>query len=908
MLAITPYPTETRRVEANDGENAACDIAISLLMWSTAMASSTTVTPASVIEQLDQEPDVLTWLNNILDLSTTNSDPAQANLDALLTATSIAVQSTSSTLENTIDEIARAAPRLAYDLHFTRDGALALQNALAQSIPQSNPDDTSAASQGQFDATSNVLERLQYLDTLKTRMEATRDVLREAESWGALEAEVTALLAERSYARAASRLSASARSMPTSRTSAGPTGTVQEPRRALLTSLANQLEAAVSPDLVRAVTAGDVESCKSLYAIFVDIERESEFRNYYYGARRSSIVDMWNRALIEGEAAPTEIGDQEAPQKLGVFYLTFLSSFLSMLDGERRSIPTIFPDPESTLASLIYNTLSVLTPSPSQRFASLFHGNGGSSALKDIVKLFQATEEFARGTDRILEKLRVSGPTATPSAQSGEYGKLSRRRSMRMSMSWRSTSISGSGRQSSSTGGIGNGVEGTEWDQYLFQPFLDFQVDFGILERRVLDETLGPPLPVTLQGAVDGDRAARAMRERAVDVFSVAEESIDRCIVFTHGYASVGLVRAIDGYVSSFVDAWTSYVTDLANPGSASAFNAPLYSGAEDEEFADLDYTPQDWTHIQRALHLLAAARAVKERLGVFETRLRGALSQVAMAFRTAGNGMYTPGVTKGEGILLAQSTLNSADLRELLSRVERARAAPTSVSPPALLSSGHSALTSFARANQRTLQHVLLSPLFVHLSTYASLSLWSSARQQDLLPGLAGVNIPTFSLSPSEAIQRVGDGLLNLPRLFEVYAEDDALGFEMDALAAEDGQGHSPSGDDVTAAQRVQQQAHSPEAVTATWLSSLGRNTLDHLTGKALPQIRVLSAAGSAQLAADLGYLSTIIRALGVGEGDLERWKTYVSMGDEQGRAALAAEDMNEVLTCVARMRGWSS
>ncbi|KAL4063959.1 oligomeric Golgi complex subunit 7 [Scleroderma yunnanense] len=857
--------------------------------------ASTTVTPASVIEQLDQAPDVLTWLNNVLSPSTTDSDPGLPSLDALLTATSIAVQSTSSTLENTIDEIARATPRLAYDLHFTRDGALALQGALAQSIPQSNPDDSSATTQSQFDATSKVLERLQYLDTLKIRMEATRDVLREAESWGALEAEVTALLSERSYARAASRLSASARSMPTSRTLAGAAGTVQEPRRALLTSLANQLEAAVSPDLVRAITAGDVESCKSLYAIFVDIERESEFRNYYYGARRSPIVDMWNRTIVEGEAAPT--GDQDAPQKLNVFYPTFLHSFLSMLDGERQSIPNIFPDPETTLASLIYNTLTVLTPSPNQRFASLFHGNGGSFALKDIVKLFQATEEFAKGTGRILEKLRISGPTTTPFTQSGE-GKLSRRRSMRMSMSWRSTSVSGSGRQSNSTGGIGNGVEGTEWDQCLFQPFLDFQIDFGILERRLLDETLGLPL-VTLQGVVDGDRVARAMRERAVDVVSVAEESIDRCMTFTHGYASVGLVRAIDGYVSSFVNAWTSYVADLANPSSASASNATVYSGSEDEEFADLDYTSQDWAHIQRALHLLAAARTVKERLGVFEIRLQGALSQVAMSFRTAGNGMYTPGVTKGEGMLLAQSTLNSVDLRELLSTVERAR-------PSVLLSSAHSALTTFARTNQRTLQRVLLSPLFVHLSTYASLPLWSSARPQDLVPGLAGVSIPIFSLSPSEAIQRVGDGLLNLPRLFEVYAEDDALGFEIDALAGEDGlQSHSPSGDNTATAQR--QQVHSPEAVTTTWLSFLGRNMLDHLTGKVLPQIRVLSATGSAQLAADLGYLSTIIRALGVEEGDLEQWKTYVGMGDEEGRAALADEDVNEVLALVARMRGWS-
>ncbi|KAG6331049.1 hypothetical protein ID866_8041 [Astraeus odoratus] len=855
------------------------------------MASSTTVATVSVVEQLDQAPDVLTWLNTVLspsgtDTSTQSESSASTNLDALLTATSIAVQSTSSTLENTIDEIARTAPRLVYDLHFTRDGALALRNTLAQTIPKSH-DDTTAA-HVQFGATSKVLERLQYLDTLKTRMEAARDVLREAESWGALEAEVTNLLAEKSYARAASRLSASAKLMPAARAVAGPAGAVQEPRRALLTSLANQLEAAVSPDLVRAITAGDVESCKFLYNIFVDIERESEFRNYYYGTRRTPVVETWSRAVVEGESTPAGATEPGEPQKLGAFYPSFLSLFLSALDRERLIIPNIFPDPEPTLATLIYSTLSILTPSPSQRFAALFHGNGGASALKDIVKLFQATEEFARGAERILEKLRESGlPVVSATSLSGE-SRLSKRRSMRMSMSWRSTSsISGSGKQTSSTGG----AEGMDWDQYLFQPFLDFQVDFGILERRLLDEVLGPPA-VSLQGSVDGDRAARAMRERAVDVFSVAEESIERCMTFTHGYASAGLVRAIDGYVCAFVDAWTSYVSDLGHVNAASSTGS--YHGADDGEFADLDYTPQDWTHIQRTLHLLAAGRAVKERLGVFETRLRGALNQVAVAFRSAVNGLYTPGVTKGEGMLLALSTLNSVDLRDLLSQIEQSR----SPSSP-ILTTCYSALTSFARANHRTLQQVLLSPLFVHLAAYPSLSFWSSARAYDPLPGLAGVNIPTFSLSPSEAIQRVGDGLLNLPRLFEVYAEDDALGFEIGALTGED------SGDDPTAAQM--QQTQSPEAVTAAWLSSLGRTTLVHLTRNVLPQIRVLTTAGSAQLAADLAYLSTIIRALGVEEGDLERWRIYAAMDDEEGRAALTSEDADDPLRLVAKMRGWT-
>ncbi|KAG9311026.1 oligomeric Golgi complex subunit 7 [Chiua virens] len=745
-----------------------------------------TVTTASVVDQLDKSPDVLTWLNTVLNVP----DDHASTLDTLQTATSIAAQSTSSTLEHIIDDIARTAPRLAYDIHFTRDSALALRNVLAQTLPPSATQTT--ADVASSDATTKVLERLQYLDTLRTRMEAARDVLREAESWSALEAEVTALLAEKAYARAASRLSASARLMPVSRTAPTPgaaSGGAHEPRRALLTSLANQLEAALSPDLVHAVTASDVELCKSFYAIFVDIEREGEFRNYYYGTRRSTTVETWSRTVIEGETGLGEGEGEETPQSLITFYPSFLSSFLTMLNGERTALPSIFPDPERTLSALIYTTLNVLTPPPAQRLVALFHNGSSATALKDVVKLFQTSEEFARGAERILEKLRASAPPLMPtsSTSSPGEGKPPRRRSVRMSMSWRS--MSSTGRLGG--GGIGNtsiagggADEGAEWDQCLFQPFLDFQVDFGTLERRLLDETLGSPLPANIRD-LDGDRAARSMRERAVDVFSAAEESIERCLVFTHGYAAVGLVRALDTFVSAFVENWTDSISNFIPLDLRSTPGSGPKVALEDDELADLDYTPQDWAHIQKALHLLAAGRAVKDRLGIFEARLRTSLGQVSTVFRTAwasGGGVYTPGVTKGQGLLLAQSPLNSLELRMLLTSL-------VSTMPTAsLLPGAHAALAAFARANQRTLRDVLLAPLYAHLAAYPTLPLWSAARVQDTVPGMAGVVVPTFSLSPTEVAHRVGDGLLNLPRLFEVYAEDDALGFELGGLAGIDG------------------------------------------------------------------------------------------------------------------------
>jgi hypothetical protein len=80
-----------------------------------------------------------------------------------------------------------------------KDGALSLQGTLLKVRDLSkNP---------VYPETVLALDRLQTLDTMKRHMEGAREVLREAESWSTLELEVTSLLGEQSYARAAERLS-----------------------------------------------------------------------------------------------------------------------------------------------------------------------------------------------------------------------------------------------------------------------------------------------------------------------------------------------------------------------------------------------------------------------------------------------------------------------------------------------------------------------------------------------------------------------------------------------------------------------------------------------------------------------------------------------------------------------------
>jgi len=744
-------------------------------------------TPSSLIGSLEDHDDVAAWINNVLgtrdgqDPDTTipvDLTELDHHVSHLLATLEIACQDTSSHLERIIDDVSRGVPRLTYDLHFMRDGALTLQTALTKVQAKSKdsvPDETSAA-----------LDRLQYLDTVKGRMEAAREVLREAESWSSLEMEVTSLLVEKSYEKAAERLNEASKSMVVFQNTSE-----YESRRTLMVSLQNQLEASLSSALVAAINTQDVVVCRNFFSIFSNIQREPEFRNYYNGSRRASLVTQWQTVHLSDCDSGPPMPPQSTPTTFTVFLTTFYASFLTMINAERNSIPSIFPDPAPTLSTLITSALSALQPTFSERLASLF-SHHGASGLRELITAFKATEEFAAGTDKIMEKIQYSAALSSPmlSSQSEDttpqlqrQKSHSRKRSTRMSISWRANP-----RRSSLSGGktpggglLGDSME-LDWDQELFQPFLDFQVDYASLERRLLDSALDEIVSTDSRPGVTESDRARLLRERSVDVFSVADDSLGRCMTFTHGYGAVGLVQALDHFLKSFIDIWTADITGA----QSTAFSARGASDSE-EDLSDLDYTAQDWSDIQMSLHLLASARAVLDRLVVFETKLRSNLIQVATSFRLARNdpsGLSISGTTRGEGLLLIQSSLNSAELHDLLKSVESESQTRFSGSPMPLLLEARAAVSMFAKACQQSLQETILSPLRKPLTPYPLSSIWSATPSEQ--PKRGGVNelqIPTFSLSPSEVVQRLAEGLLNLPRLFEVYADDDALSFSLETL-----------------------------------------------------------------------------------------------------------------------------
>ncbi|EIW76715.1 hypothetical protein CONPUDRAFT_63639 [Coniophora puteana RWD-64-598 SS2] len=859
---------------------------------------STSTLPGPV-QELETADDALAYLNNTL-LPDASLTALEGQLADLLASFDSAAESTSAALERTLDDAARSVPRLAYDLHFMRDGALGLASLLSRTR-SAMPAASAADSEAQ-----RALADLARLDRTRTRMEAARGVLREAESWSTLEGEVGALLSEKTYEKAAERLADARKSMVVF------SGTPEyEPRRALLVSLQNELEAALSAALVAAFSAQDVALCKRFYGIFVRIDREGEFRNYYYGSRRTTLVASWTTCdttvTTTGTDTPTA-GTPITTTAFSVqFWTTWLSSFLGMLNVERHAIPSIFPDPQATFSTLVSSTLSALQPSLAQRLAGL--------SLSNIVTVYEKTEEFARSVERVVEKVRMATtpvPSASPNTHERTLSRppshARRRSSMRMSVSFRANSASSAGRGGEQgPGGSGNANAqddqdaASEWELALFHAFLDFQADYGVLERRFLLDELARSTaqhPQSRSSSWDVEEGGRRMREEALDVFAAAEDALARCIAFTHGFAAVGLVQAVDGCVSEWISRWKAVVeavskasANASNGAGAGAADVGATDGSEGE-LADLDYTARDWADIQRAMRFLGAGRATLERVSTCEGKIRKTLSQVhKQHYASAGASAAS---RKGH-IGMVKNALDSPELGTLLASCS-ANAPPTSTPTPtpaaSLLTAARGALADLAGACQVSLQRVLLAPLLAHLTPYASLPIWAE-RVPSTASTAGGLVVPTFSRDPTPGVQRLAEGLLNLPRLFDVVLGDEGVPFlPTSASSSATGPGHSED--------------ENPEAVVAAWLASLGQVVLAHVVTTALPRIVALSESGRAQLVIDLEYLGNVLHALGEEEdGVLQRWAGLVRMDDAAFEQAFASRDRDDnVMREVVRMR----
>ena len=855
-------------------------------------------TISSLASTIDTYPsNIPHFINDLLSPQipspSTELEPLEKHLNDLLTRLSLLSQDTSSALEQSIHDVSRNVPRLTYDLQFMRESATSLGSIL-QSVQARMSRQTSLETDANTDEsrTQRALEKLSHLDKLKTRMESARDILREAESWSTLEGEITSLIASQSWDKAGERLAEASRSMVVFQN----TPAEYETRRTLLTSLQNELEMALSVALRDAIGKNDNDACARFYDIFEMMGRDAEFRNYYFSAKRTGVVDEWNAVILLDTTLATFHGEQGigVPTKFTTFLPRFYASLLAMIAAERATVPLVFPPSAALkiLSTLLQTTLDGLSPSMQSRLGAVAD-HYGPAAITELSRAFKATEELALGVSGILDKVTLdtqsrllsgSALSTSPSMASPAQFEPRTPRLKRQSGSRHFSRAPSSFIESAPQSGL------TDWEPTLFEPFLDLQSSYSSLERRYLSYLLKHD---ALLNSSSGTRPEKILSDRTVTVFDIADDAIARCMAFTHGYGATGLVDALDGFLESFLIGNQDSILDSAKRSSSNKSNAP-----DELDFEGLDYSTEEWGTFQIGLHILEACRDVREKLEAFEVRLYTALSRISTTSTDR------PHTTSGAITLLQQSLLNSTELNSLLSSLQ---------SPSHPLPLARDALISFTRASQRFLQDIILSPLRSQLDAYPSLPVWSQPEK----PQRRGeLQIPSFSLSPTDNIARVSEGLLNLLRVFEVYAADDALSFSLETLPFVDTESlvdfpvtaKSRTNGDTTARENGSS-ILSAESVLSTWISSLSLSLIFQLTRTVLPNIRTLSNPGAAQLSSDLGYLSNAVRALDVEWEELEKWREAVGCDEVKWRERIkGSEEGDEIWKRVGVMRGWNA
>ena len=204
---------------------------------------------------------------------------------------------------------------------------------------------------GHEDQARNKRQTFEYLtkvDTVKTRMEASKKLLKEAENWNTLPVEMDGIFASKDHFAAASRLQEAQRSLVLL------TGAPDyEERKNMLIGLQNKLEVLLSSQVIAALNDRDIEGSKRLYRIFLQIQRGNEFCTYYYRSRKSSIMNIWEG--LKSDASQTTDGA----------FLNIMESFYADVDKlmskEALWLPYVFPQPMNILRELakdIFNTIS----------------------------------------------------------------------------------------------------------------------------------------------------------------------------------------------------------------------------------------------------------------------------------------------------------------------------------------------------------------------------------------------------------------------------------------------------------------------------------------------------------------------------------------------------------------------
>ncbi|KAF9114485.1 hypothetical protein BGX27_010715 [Mortierella sp. AM989] len=545
---------------------------------------------------------------------------------------------TSAALSATTQDMVKLLPRLTHELDQLRQETKTLQEGIQIVRNDINSVDSSD--------TTQALDRLKYLDLVKTRMEATHSALREAENWRNLEAEANDIFAKGDFTRAATRLSEAERSLVVYKNT-----NVEGDRMALLLALKDQLQQQVMGKVREAIERKDTATCQTLINIFGLIGRQEVFQEYYISQRREPLMKQWNH-LTEtmnlshrGNFSATTQTSAGDTHDFASVLQTFYKDASNMLHDEFSWITSIFSDPSAIIHSLVQDIFTHIDPTMQTALKYVCNTLGEEGSLPMLISAFAATESFGTRMERIVSQPLV-----------GNQREHTGNRPRAGTLVQDSSSKEGKGIHSSRSPfgpdslEIGSIHDPHEWAFILYEPFMAYQRDYGKLEGAYLRVLLSKTVP-SMASYRDNFTKSKELTKSSSNLvkimtttnnlaFNLAEGAIARCMRLTHGFGVPGLLDGLNGFFKDIMDRYTEILMECRQRSGlqagdsrgvrpSSTYDNTEDNDGEDSEGWDEDMDEQDPRLFQMGLRLMVLCRQFCLKLEQLDLKTKKALRGV---------------------------------------------------------------------------------------------------------------------------------------------------------------------------------------------------------------------------------------------------------------------------------------
>ncbi|KAJ1550824.1 Golgi transport complex subunit 7, partial [Nowakowskiella sp. JEL0078] len=356
-----------------------------------------------------------------------------------------------------------------------------------------------------------------------------------------------------------------------------------------------------------------------------------------------------------------------------------------------------------------------------------------------------------------------------------------------------------------------------ETTMLLYQPFVQFQVNYYEHEKNHLFKTI-KTLPSKNEGVLE---VAALLNEGLNKLLNSADSSVARCLQFTKGFGSVGLINALIDYFSDIVGNYSELLKST-NSSEYSRQATVSLDGLENLESSKF----------QIGLRILGVASKISSKLLTLENDIKTMLQETSKS-------VYFQSLNTDPQIAILQvSTLNSLKLKTLIDS-----------SPDInflVLTKIHPILDKFTSQSQKFVFDTLFAHISLRLSQFHQIN-WSNLASATTTSPF-NIAIPQFSLSPQSYITSIGEHLLTLPQQLDIYVDDPGLKFSLITIPYLVDNMSRLTNEEKEEVQLV----IASDDVPYIWLRALANATMSVFVDRVL-ELKEISTIGCNQLATDI-------------------------------------------------------